>query len=776
MVAMQSSSLMVCAKCGEILFATSSWQCATCSSSYVLAGDYHPSLQPTFTKMAPAIPSAEMLPVHAYTIPKHFEQPQGVRSFEPPYVLVTDARTSYTPPSMTPMFTQSQFKQPNQGMHPIRERSMPFLTITDMGTSHKPTSMTSTFAPHFEQPPQVMPHRATCMVSHPVTNVYTSHTPSMPQTFARSQLEEPQGSELNVHSMVSDNVKNFNWFLVTLRPQDKELDELSQKFINDMKTTLKACERMAEETFRADNEWRTEVWKNLGVIEAPAEKNHISIRYVCILSEMLSMLCPNGEKSRLAGLGDGQKILQAKLMLNKFREKLEYYMRPSYDSHTATDKWHSSSLSLAEEEFKREQLNAANWTTFKTLPVKTLKQFKSVYELMKSLQSLYQWFVMNEASIYCLRHLTTAIGAMVICIQAEAKIDRKVAEADKAICDLVKILNRFVTLLATPDFESNGCLQAFADYIHNSKKQKGKRFADLAVSSFIFKMCSLDSLNMFSIDPSSRNSSKERGSQVIRIKMKRPEISFSGTSYQLPQFWQNIKKSNAVDFQDAYFVLEYSTKSKKKVDDEKTTGSNAEKKKVVGRKVDGSLQYFIGATDKDARDLVKLQLAWTLRKEKREKIFKQICPELAKLESDNLSAAEDAERQAHRQKILRKKDSLKESKSQKTEELLDYLFKSEDWSRPKDKHDKKWLEKFVGGSFSFEEEKKEDKSLTDEEIWSEQIRKAIRQRFHIEFVMPGKEEHSKSKNQRMTPRKKINHLVLHSPSASAKSCGRFIAC
>jgi len=742
---MQSSSLMVCAKCGEILFATSSWQCATCSSSYVLAGDYHPSLQPTFTKMAPAIPSVEMLPVHAYTSPKHFEQPQGVRSFEPPY-----------------MFTQLQFEQPNQGLHPIRERSMPFLAITDMGTSHNPTLMTSTFAPHFEQPPQVMPHRATCMVSHPVTDVYTSHTPSMPQTFARPQSEEPQGSELNVHSMMSDNVFIFNWFLVTLRPQDRKLDELSQKFINDMETTFKACERMAEETFRADNEWRTEVWKNLGVIEAPAEKNHISIRYVCILNEMLSMLHPNGEKSRLAGLGDEHKILQAKLMLDKFGEKLEYYMRLSYDSHTATDKWHSSSLSLAEEEFKREQLNAANWTAFKTLPLKTLKQFKSVYKLMKSLQSLYQWFVKNEASIYCLRHLTTAIGAMVICIQAEAKIDRKVAEADEAICGLVNILHRFVTLLATPDFESNGCLQAFADYIHNGKKQKGKRFADLAVSSFIFKVCSLDSLNMFSIDPSSRNSSKERGSQVVRIKMKRPEISFSGTSYQLPQLWQNIKKSNAVDLQDAYFVLEYSTtKSKKKVDDQKTTGSNAEKKKVVGRKVDGSLQYFIGATDKDARDLVKLHLAWTLPKEKREKIFKQICPELAELESDNLSAAEDADRQAHRQKILRKKDSLKESKSQKTEELLDYLFKSEDWSGPEDEYDNNWLQEFVGSSFS---------------DWSEQIRKAIRQRFHIEFAMPGKKEHAKSKSQRMTPRKKINHLVLHSPSASAKSCGRFLAC
>jgi len=225
--------------------------------------------------------------------------------------------------------------------------------------------------------------------------------------------------------------------------------------------------------------------------------------------------------------------------------------------------------------------------------------------------------------------------------------------------------------------------------------------------------------NMISIDPSKRNSSKERGSQVIRTKMKRSEISFSDTSYQLPQLWQNIKTSNAVNLQDAYFVLEYSTKkSKKKVDDEK------------GRKVDGSLQYFIAATEKDARDLVKLHLAWTLPKEKREEIFNQICPELAKLESDNLSAAEDADRSMHRQKILRKEGSLKDAELQKkTEKLLDDLFKSEDWS--------------------------------------EENRKALRQRFHIEFAMPVKKE--------MKPRKETNHLVLHSPTASAK-CSRFIAC
>eukprot|EP00493_Phyllostaurus_siculus_P000029 UN00029 len=188
-----------------------------------------------------------------------------------------------------------------------------------------------------------------------------------------------------------------------------------------------------------------------------------------------------------------------------------------------------------------------------------------------------------------------------------------------------------------------------------------------------------------------------RGYKVLRARLKRVDC-FSDVGYELIALWEHIMVFKAVQLESAYFVLDHQSDGKK----------NGE------RKITGVLVYFLCQTEKDALLLQKLHIAWMRPRKERERVFEEVCPKLAEFQRVDLSHTEDSERRLKRLNILRKKDSLvinprtlEERKAfQRDEELQQYLCLSDACRGPIGRFDNKWLENFVGGSWSIAEEKR----------------------------------------------------------------------
>jgi len=166
-------------------------------------------------------------------------------------------------------------------------------------------------------------------------------------------------------------------------------------------------------------------------------------------------------------------------------------------------------------------------------------------------------------------------------------------------------------------------------------------------------------------------------------------------------------------------------------------------KKNSERKITGVLVYFLCQTEKDALLLQKLHIAWMRPRKERERVFEEVCPKLAEFQRVDISNAEDSERRLKRLNILRKKDSLvinprtlEERKAfQRDEELQQYLCLSNACRGPIGRFDNKWLENFVGGSWSIAEEKRRDPGKTEEAIWFEKMLDAQKQTMHIFWAL-----------------------------------------
>jgi len=315
---------------------------------------------------------------------------------------------------------------------------------------------------------------------------------------------------------------------------------------------------------------------------------------------------------------------------------------------------------------------------------------------------------------------------MALLIKGELEVDRDCAETDRAVEDLVNILFGVVDLWRNNSLKANGVISRLQQHVKQMQSNGKLLTRHLAINSWLFM---LSSLEMFQ-KPRNHNNSDEsmRGYKVLRCRKKRVAC-FSDAGYDLIRFWQHIMQTKAVKLQGAYYVLDHQSEDKKR--------------KSAERKIAGVIVYFIGETDEDTITLQRLHLAWMLSKKEREGVFKQVCSELAELQSDGLSEVEDSERRLQRQAILRKKGSLvldprtaaEKRAFKKDKELQQYLCTSDNWCGPEGKFDNKWLERFVGGSWSFAEEKRKDPTKTDEKIWFEKMLDAQKQSLHIFYAL-----------------------------------------
>jgi len=585
-------------------------------------------------------------------------------------------------------------------------------------------------------------------------------------------------SELALRERVfSECVWHFKGGLAERILRDLELKSSSEQFLQNATEQFQMCVKMDEQTSEAHNEWANEVSVQLGIHEERHNMNYnISFHFIRVFNSFLAMMHPQGEMAQVSDTDESNK--GAKELLAKFEADLRYLQRLNYDAQGAIDCW-DSPLAIKEEEFKKAQMKATIWSTLQTLPTQTAEQFETVYNLLKLLQSVYKTFECNDTSIYRLKYLTSAIRFMALLIRGELGVVRDSAETDRAVRDLVSILTDMVHLWKNNSLKTNGVIHRLQEYVKQMESNGKLCTRHLAINCFIFM---LSSLNMFQ-QPRSQNKTDEnlRGHKVLRVRLKRVDC-FSDTGYQLIEFWQHIMETKAVNLRGAYFVLDHQSNDKKgKKDDQ----SDDKKGKNAERKIAGLLLYFIGETDEDALMLQKLHIAWMRSRKERERVFNEVCPTLAVLQSDGLSEAQDSERRLARQFILRKKNSLvldpktdAEKKAfQKDEELQEYLCTSDDWSGPAGEFDTKWLESIVGGSWSMAEEKKRDPGKLEENIWFEQILEAQKQTLHIFYALQKNKTSSdgsnhqdakrasNGKNKKQSSRKRT--LKRYSPRVSA---------
>jgi len=532
-------------------------------------------------------------------------------------------------------------------------------------------------------------------------------------------------SHLELRERVFSDQKSHFGDGVAQRAPDLELNCSSQEFLSNATQQFQWSVQMDEQTCDAHNRWADEVSVRLNEYEEREQTTYnISFRFVEVFNEMLFKMHPQREMAQLSDVEADQSNAEAKKMLIKFEGVLKYLRRENYDMQGAIDSWESP-LAVKEEAFKKAQMNSFVWTKLKTLPCDTAKQFETVYNLYKRLQSVYKNFESDGTSDYRLKYMTESIRFMAQLIKGELEVERNSTETDSAVHDLVTIFFNMVNLWKTNSLKTKGVIASLQDHVQQMKSNCKLNTRHLCITSFIFM---LSSLKMFQ-KPRSQTNNDERGFKVHRIRLKRADC-FSDEAYDLIELWKHMIESGVVELEGAYFVLDHQS-------DDKKGKKNAE------RKIAGALIYFISKTDKDAMRLQKIHLAWMLPREKREMFFEQMSPKFAELQRDNLSDVEDSQRRLRRREILRKKDSLvvnprtvaEKKASQRDEELQEYLCTSEDWRGPTGKFDNQWLEEYVGGSWSMAEEKKRDPAKTDEAMWFEKMLDAQKHTMHIFWAL-----------------------------------------
>jgi len=500
---------------------------------------------------------------------------------------------------------------------------------------------------------------------------------------------------------------------------DLELERATRKFLENATEHFQSCVKQDEQTCLAHNSFAKEVSSRLNEFEAPQKiEYNISYCFIQVFNVLLAMMHPKGEIAQVSDVGADQSIAGAKDLLAKFEAHLKYLQRQNYDAQGVIDSW-DSPLAIKEEEYKRAQMNATVWTKLKTLPIGSVKQFETVYNLLKLLQSVYNSFESRGMSIYRTKYMTSAIRSMARLIRGELEVPRDFAETDSAVQALVTIFDDLVDVWKNDSLKTRGVISRLQGHVEQMESNGELNARHLAVNSFIFM---LSSLKMF--QPRSQNNTNElmRGLKVLRVRLKRTEC-FTDVGYQLIELWQHIEKSGAVKLQSAYFVLDHDDKKGDKDD----------------RKISGALCYFIAESDEQAMLFQKIHVAWMLPKAERERFFEQWCPELAALQQDDLDDVEESERRLARQRLLRKHmslEALKEEEAlQKDEELQEFLCASDAWRGPAGKFGNEWLESFVGGTWSMAEEQKRDPGKKEEDIWLQKIMEAQKKRFHIFFAL-----------------------------------------
>jgi len=340
-------------------------------------------------------------------------------------------------------------------------------------------------------------------------------------------------------------------------------------------------------------------------------------------------------------------------MIATFQAYVDFMLRPDFDTKGelevfGSDGW--SGLTSAVRAFKKEQLFTQGLSCLQTQQSLDYKQIQAIQLFLTVLKSEYAFWEQNTTANRLIVWIQVAWEQIQLvkrelkmCIKKDParqvnpnwKKDpsrrNKVAQnrnVDKRIEHVVHACRKCLKFLKSDSFDNKGETE-FNGY---------ESTRSLQIYCLKFKFMSLPGFCEQKLNTRDKN---DRGIGAVRHRAKRL-CSLGAQAYKMGEFWKQMVETGAVDFEGAYMVLDH------KSDDQNKEGS---------RKLQGILLYFILSTEKDSRNFLKLMVAFSETKHRRDQVLRHF-GDLYELQRDNLSPLEDEKRAKLRQNMLRKTNSM----------------------------------------------------------------------------------------------------------------------
>jgi len=340
-------------------------------------------------------------------------------------------------------------------------------------------------------------------------------------------------------------------------------------------------------------------------------------------------------------------------MIAKFQAYVDFMLRLDFDTKGELDIFGSdgwSGLTSAVRAFKKEQLFTQGLSCLQTQQSLEIEQVQAIQSFLTVLKSEYAFWEQNTTANRLIVWIQVAWEQtqlvkreLKMCIKKDParqvnpnwKKDpsrrNKVAQnrnVDKRIEHIVDACQKCLKFLKSDSFDNKGETE-FNGY---------ESTRSLQIYCLKFKFMALPGFCEHKLNTRDKN---DRGIGAVRHRAKRL-CSLGAQAYKMGEFWKQMVETGAVDFKGAYMVLDH------KSDDQNKEGS---------RKLQGILLYFILSTEKDSRNFLKLMVAFSETKHRRDQVLRHF-GDLYELQRDNLSPSEDEERAKLRQNMLRKTNSM----------------------------------------------------------------------------------------------------------------------
>jgi len=574
---------------------------------------------------------------------------------------------SYQSPSISPrhhpvpaqhqaMFYQPQSMQVQHQQMSAQHPSMP---------PHQETFANEQVSNAVQHPHQVHPQQS--------EQVFMREPPKHPHMMYDPQIEEYEDEE-KVESELERNLQSFHNRIDQFQELRGIWDEHS--LVNRVfDQFLNSTEHLFHESFEIDkfmNEagcaWTQRIKEMLHIDAQFTESYGTTKAFLAFFDEALSIMQEVESNANLQIVYD---------TITTFQAYVDFMLREDFDTKGELDIYGSdgwSELKSAVRAFKKEQLFTQGLSSLQTQP-HDYTQVKAIESFLTILKNDYAFWKQNTTA----NRLAVWIEVVWEQIQLVKRELKKLSQKDpsremnsnwkkdpsrrknlkrsqkdpsremksnwkkdpsrrnnvaqnrnvgKGVEDIVRSCKNCLKFLKSDSFDSKGVTE-FKDY---------ESTRSLQIYCLKFKFMALPGFCQHKLNTRNEN---DRGMTAVRHRAKRL-CSLGAEAYKMGEYWKQIVDTGAVNFEGAYMVLDHKT------DDQNKQGS---------RKLQGILFYFILTTEEDSQNFLKLMIAFSEPKYRRDRVLRQF-GDLYELQHDNLSPMEDEMRAKLRQNMLRKSNSM----------------------------------------------------------------------------------------------------------------------
>lgn len=501
------------------------------------------------------------------------------------------------------------------------------------------------FAPQFNAapPPPVMMVPQPVMMPQPMPVIHYQQPPMFPMGAPFPIKMHAKADEQFFEDIAAQNYEllseQFDSLLKTIQANERYFGDSSLKqefenFLDNAEDAFNTCVKNDEEIYECAASWVRCVKEKLEITENSPKRNYnITNAFIDVFNALLNFMEHVGQNASGSDLELKPEERSGHKMIAKCQAIVNYLLRSNFDTQKALE---SSDFDLGEVKdavqiFKKTQLFPLCLNSLQRLSQKKIKaeDLKTVHSLIKVLREGYSFWE-DKIDIDRLQIWTEVAQEMAQLMKQELKTKRKAGDV-KGVAHLYENCLKCLEFLKIDSMDSRG--------VTEFKGYAGTRH--LMICCVLFKWSGLEGFNEPQNKRNTSDGKDDRGKKVIRYRAKRI-ASLGQQAFQLGEFWRHIMRTGIVDLEGCYFVRDH------KADD---------KKKNQDRKLSGLLFYWIVSSEAGAEELLRLFVAWCETKERRNRVF-GLYPELFRLQQDNLTPAQDRERSAIRQQMIRKLNSM----------------------------------------------------------------------------------------------------------------------